>query len=310
MTPEPPAPDAPGVRPTPLFLLGTPRSGTTFLQQVINAHPEVFVTDELRAVPWLVQEAGKVREGFTAHGDPYPINHGRVFSEYLLGHAARILIPFYLRQAKRAGKPAIRYWGDKYPHFDEILHLLPRLFPEARYVLIHRDLRDTICSVMQGHQWAVERAAPYVCLIYDRYVRKADDLVGAEAVPADRFLHVNYLDLNTAAETEGGRIFGALGLDYPAATASRVRELSGIQAHSIRRPGRTPKPFAIAASQQRWERDLSPADLQVALARRRRDCRSRSHRQPPATGGPLHLPVAVTGGPVTWMSATCGDSTG
>ena len=126
MTPQP---SGPSPRPDPLFVLGAPRSGTTFLQQVIDAHPEAFITDELRAVSWLVQEAGKLREGRTVHGNPYPLTHGRVFSEYLLHNAGRILVPFYLQQARRAGKPAIRYWGDKYPHYDEILHLLPGCSP-------------------------------------------------------------------------------------------------------------------------------------------------------------------------------------
>lgn len=263
--PSQPIASAPGTRPDPLFVLGPPRSGTTFLQQVIDAHPEVLVTDELRAVSWLVQETGKLREGFPVHGNPYPVTRGREFSDYLLRDAARILIPFYLRQARRAGKPTIHYWGDKYPHYDEILHLLPGLFPDARYVLIHRDLRDTIASVMNGHHWPVERAAPYICLIYDRYVRRADELVTAGTVPTDRFLHVNYLDLNTDAASEAGRLFAALGLGYPEATAARVRELAGIQAHSIRRPGRTPKPFEITGSHQRWARDLSPADQSVVL---------------------------------------------
>lgn len=265
MPPEPPAAGAPAARPDPLFVLGAPRSGTTFLKQVIDAHPEVFVTDELRAVSWLVQEAGRLREGFPVHGNPYPITHGRDFSEYLLHNATRILVPFYVRQAKRAGKPAIRYWGDKYPHYDEILHLLPGLFPEARYVLIHRDLRDTTCSVMQNFGWPAERAAQFVCLIYDRYVRKADELIGEGTVPAGRFLHVNYLDLNTDAAAEAGRLFAALGLGYPEATAARVAELAGIQAHSIRRSNRAPQSFEIAASHQRWERDLTAADLRLVL---------------------------------------------
>ena len=259
----PPFPSRP--RPTPLFVLGAPRSGTTFLQQVIDAHPEVLVTDELRAASWLVQEAGKLREGRTVHGNPYPLTQGRAFAEYLLDNAARLLLPFYLQQARRAGKPAIRYWGDKYPHYDEILHLMPRLFPEARYVLIHRDLRDTISSVMSTFQWPVERAAPFVCLIYDRYVRKADELTRESLVPAEHFLHVNYYDLNTDAAAEAGRLFAALGLGYPEATAARVRELAGIQAHSIRRSDRAPQPFQIEGSHQRWARDLSPADLAVVL---------------------------------------------
>jgi hypothetical protein len=246
-------------------VLGAPRSGTTFLQQVLDSHPRVFVTDELRAVSWLVQEAGRLREGRTVHGNPYPLTLGRPFSEYLLRNAGRILVPFYLQQARRAGKPAIRYWGAKYPHYDEILHLLPGLFPEARYVLIHRDLRDTIASIMSTFEWPVERAAPFVCLIYDRYVRTADDLVGRDTVPADHFLHINYLDLNTDAVAEAGRVFAALGLGYPEATAARVQRLAGIQAHSIRRSDRAPQPFDLAASHQRWVRDLTAADLAVAL---------------------------------------------
>ena len=265
MTLEPSAAPAPGLHPAPLFILGPPRSGTTFLQQVVDSHPEVFVTDELRAVSWLVQEAGKLREGFSTHGNPYPITHGRVFADYLLANAGRILVPFYLRQAKRAGKPAIRYWGDKYPHYDEILHLLPRLLPEARFVLIHRDLRDTIASVMKGHHWPAERAAPYVCLIYDRYVRKAEELTREGTVPPARFLHVNYLDLNTDPSAQTERLFTALGLGFPEATTERVRELSGIQAHSIRRPGRAAQPFTIGESHQRWARDLTPADVRVVL---------------------------------------------
>jgi len=210
-----PSADPVATRPTPLFLLGTPRSGTTFLQQVIDAHPEVCVTDELRAVAWLVQEAGKLREGRTVHGNPYPLTRGRVFANYLLRNADRILVPFYLREAKRAGKPAIRYWGDKYPHYDEILHLLPGLFPEARYLLIHRDLRDTIASVMTRFEWPADRAAPFVCLIYDRYVRQAEALTRDGTVPPERFLHVNYLDLNTDAAAEAGRLFAALACPTP-----------------------------------------------------------------------------------------------
>lgn len=249
----------------PLFVLGVPRSGTTFLQQVIDAHPQIFVTDELRAISWLVREAGRLREGFPVHGNPYPVNYGGQFADYLLNNAAWILSTFYVRQANRAGKPAIRYWGDKYPHYDEVLHLMPRLFPRAHYVVIHRDLRDTVCSVVNGHQWTVERAAPYVCLIFDRYMRKIETLLGPDGVPPDRFTHVNYLEFSRNVEAEAERIFSALGLDLPPATAERVRELRNIQSHSIRKPGKKPKQFSIDRSHERWSRELSEEDLDLVL---------------------------------------------
>jgi hypothetical protein len=249
----------------PLFLLGVPRSGTTFLQQVLDAHPQIFITDELRAVAWLVRETHRLREGFPVHGTPYPVNYGPQFADYLLNNANWIISAFYLRQAKRAGKPAIRYWGDKFPHYDEVLHLMPRLFPRSCFVVIHRDLRDIVCSLNTGHQWTVDRSAPYACMIFDRYMRKIDTLVREGTVPADHFVHVDYFDFHANAEAEAGRIFAALGLDYPPATAERVRELRTIQSHSIRRPGGKAQKFNIGRSQARWTRDLTPADLDLLL---------------------------------------------
>lgn len=250
----------------PLFLLGVPRSGTTFLQQVLDAHPEIFVTDELRGIAWLVREARRLREGFPVHGTPYPVNYGEEFADFLLHNANWIIPAFYRSQARRTGKPGIRYWGDKFPHYDEILHLLPRLFPQARFVMIHRDLRDVVCSLNAGHQWTADRSAPYACLIFSRYMRKIDTLVSDRTVPADHFIHVDYQHFHAHAGEEAGRIFTTLGLDYPPATADRVGELRNIQSHSIRRPGHTPQRFNIDRSQSRWARELTAADLDLVLA--------------------------------------------
>ncbi len=111
----PPSPSRP--RPTPLFVLGAPRSGTTFLQQVIDAHPEVLISDELRAASWLVQEAGKLREGRTVHGNPYPLTRGQAFAEYLLGNAGRILLPQASSGKVRPGQTA-RIKFDSYPFME------------------------------------------------------------------------------------------------------------------------------------------------------------------------------------------------
>ena len=260
----PPSPSRP--RPTPLFVLGAPRSGTTFLQQVIDAHPEVFVTDELRAASWLVQEAGKLREGRTVHGNPYPLTQGRAFAEYLLDNAGRILLPFYLQQARRAGKPAIRYWGDKYPHYDEILHLLPRLFPEARYVLIHRDLRDTISSVMQPVRLAGGARRP-LRLPHLRPLRAQGRRIDPRGRGPRRALPAR--QLRRPEHRRGGR--GGTPLRRPRAWAIRRPPPPGSGNWPASRrtasAGRTgPRsPSRSTASHQRWDRDLSPADLAVAL---------------------------------------------
>ena len=154
----------------PLFIIGVPRSGTTILHQIVNAHPEVFISDELRMVSWLIKEARKIEAGFEVNGDPYPFNHGKEFSRYLLNNAGSIFAPFYYLNSENYGKEALKYWGDKYPHYDEVLPQMVHMFPRAKYVMIHRDLRDVMASVQSGHQWEIEKAASYVCKIYKRYI--------------------------------------------------------------------------------------------------------------------------------------------
>jgi tetratricopeptide (TPR) repeat protein len=46
-------------RPAPVFLIGFLRSGTTLTQEVLGAHPDIFVADESSYIPNLIQELHK-----------------------------------------------------------------------------------------------------------------------------------------------------------------------------------------------------------------------------------------------------------
>jgi hypothetical protein len=37
----------------PIVVFGAPRSGTTYLEQILNAHPAVFISHETRVFAWL-----------------------------------------------------------------------------------------------------------------------------------------------------------------------------------------------------------------------------------------------------------------
>jgi hypothetical protein len=247
----------------PLFVLGTPRSGTTFLHQVLNQHPGIILTDELRVVSWWVRETNRLRGGHAEHGGHYPFHHGAEFADYLSGNAERLLAPFYSTLAEKAGKQDIVYWGDKYPHYDEVLDLMPHMFPRARYVMIHRDLRDTICSVMSGHDWEADRAAAYISLIYRRYIRKLERLQTDGLIDADTVVHTSFVTLNRQVEAESRRIIEALGLDVDEATLAAMADRAGIQAHSVRYPGDQPTAFDFAQSDQRWRRDLDQTEIEI-----------------------------------------------
>jgi hypothetical protein len=250
----------------PLFILGVPRSGTTFLQQIVNSHPEILITDELRVVSWMMQEAKKISEGFSVHGNPYPFNHGEEFSNYLTGNCGTLIAPFYYQQANKVGKEKLKYWGDKYPHYHEVLHQMAKSFPRASYILIHRDLRDVICSVKNGHKWSIEKSSQYVCNIYKQYIKTFKELLEQKKINYSQIINVDYLLLSLNIEEETEKIFNALGLDFIDSCRKKVLELRNIQSHSIRKTGEKIMEFNIDNSSGRWKSELSEIELKIVLS--------------------------------------------
>src|SRR5215813_10894356 len=51
--------DGPSVEESPVFIVGFPRSGTTLLEQVLNAHPLLQSMDEQGLVLWAITEVTK-----------------------------------------------------------------------------------------------------------------------------------------------------------------------------------------------------------------------------------------------------------
>lgn len=43
----------PRQHPSPLIVFGAPRSGTTYLNGILNRHPQVFIAHETRLFAWL-----------------------------------------------------------------------------------------------------------------------------------------------------------------------------------------------------------------------------------------------------------------
>jgi len=132
------------------FVGGAPRSGTTWLQQMLGTHPEVCCRGEglflnHLAVPLerMMEQRTKVIQGknrniFT-HTDGYPVPTPNE-TEYLIGSAILIAL-----RAQTAGKP-YRAVGEKTPENVFFFPRLQRLFPGAKYIAIARDPRDVLAS--------------------------------------------------------------------------------------------------------------------------------------------------------------------
>ena len=151
-----------------LFIVGCPRSGTTLLQRMVDAHPKVAVIFEGHWVPRLFER----RAGMTADGRVTPDLLSRLLEEPRfqrleidpeplrrliegnggLSYAAFVSAVFDL-YGERRGKPIV---GEKTPDYVRNIELLHGLWPWARFLHIVRDGRDVCLSMLE---WRPERFA-------------------------------------------------------------------------------------------------------------------------------------------------------
>lgn len=121
----------------PVFVFGMPRSGTTMVEQIIGRHPKAVGVGELMFF-------ARVQAGLRQSEDVSP----RFFESATKldqKHAKRIGRK-YLAELEAFDKKAARI-VDKMPHNFEMLWLLALLFPNAKFVHVHREPADTCASI-------------------------------------------------------------------------------------------------------------------------------------------------------------------
>ena len=129
----------------PFWVIGAPRSGTTFLARVLDHHPDIFLTNETRVMllfSRMLNRWVEARRLLATSRDQVVDSLWRQ-------------VPGVVEQIYRdlGAEPGQR-WGDKYPHYadgdldPEALSTIDRLFPESQYVHIIRDPRAVVASIL------------------------------------------------------------------------------------------------------------------------------------------------------------------
>jgi hypothetical protein len=188
---------APPVRPTengpsrPLgtnpyvFIVGCPRSGTTLLKRMVDAHPEIGISRATYWIPkWFEQRRGLTPEGFVtpalipkllAYRKFAKMNIERSELEGLLASDeptsySRFVGGIFDLYGKKRSKALV---GDKTPSYVRRLSTLHALWPTARFIHLIRDGRDVCLSVLG---WRKADKKPR------RYPTWAEDPVSAAAL--------------------------------------------------------------------------------------------------------------------------------
>jgi tetratricopeptide (TPR) repeat protein len=195
------APELGSSDPTPVLIIGMPRSGTTLVEQIISMHPEVGAGGELNF--W--NERGAEWHRTFADGNGGPL----VTKGFLASAAAD-----YLRVLRTVAPKAVRV-TDKMPFNFLWAGLIHAAFPQATIIHCRRAAIDTGLSIHQTH-FHPSLAFPTGGAELVAYFRDYQRLVEhwRRVLPADRFIEVDYEELTRAPEPIIRRTIAACGLAW------------------------------------------------------------------------------------------------
>lgn len=200
-----------------VFLIGSPRSGSTLLSRMLGAHSEIFAPEE----PHLITPIAHL--GFYDSVDAAP------YDPVITRAAARALVPalprgeesylealraytdsIYRGLLEQAGRDSQRLL-DKTPAYALSLDFLAKLYPRARYVVLTRHPIAIWSSFVDSFFDGDDRAAHAHNPVLERYVPAIARFLRTTRVPLHR---VSYENLVQEPELNAQKICAFLDLEY------------------------------------------------------------------------------------------------
>jgi len=218
------------------FILGRPRSGTTLLTTLFNAHPNIRIAPEFPVMLFLYQRFRRVKNWDEANIRLF-VDHIFYFSKF---HTRRVenlkldkeFMISELLKYKDIGSiqlflKSINYYafsvynkektlwiGDKNPVYSISAHRLSKIFHDAKFICIIRDYRDNFISIKKLAEKEVAVEAPVVSLQVDRWRYFTRMFLGLKHRFPDKYYILRYEDLVTEQESTFRSLCDFLGIAY------------------------------------------------------------------------------------------------
>jgi len=196
----------------PIFVVGLPRTGTTLVERILAAHPQVQSLGELQAMPLAVKRLAQspsrmVLDAPTiaaaASLDPHDVARAYLASA----------------QAQAGAQEGLRLL-DKFPLNFLYIGFIARAFPRARIVCLRRDPLDSVWSNFK-HLFALN--SPYYGFSYDlvdtaRYYALFDGLMAFwRGLFPDQVMELGYETLLSDQEGQTRALLAHCGLAWDSA---------------------------------------------------------------------------------------------
>jgi len=190
----------------PVFVAGMPRSGTSLIDQIIDAHPKAAGVGENDMIEAFSRQ---LAEGYD-ESKPPPACFGRFDSHTWTAVAHR-----YCKAMRKLAPSGAERVVNKALGNNKMVGLLARLFPRTRIIHAMRDPRDVAVSCYMGwfnnqmHAWTTK--IEWASLAWAQSERMMEHWRKTLDVP---ILDVRYEELVSDPETQFPRLIEFLGLEW------------------------------------------------------------------------------------------------
>jgi LPS sulfotransferase NodH len=261
-----------------VFIVGCPRSGTTLLQRLLNAHPESAISLESFWIPYFFKRRiGLTREGMVTrelvsqlfdYYKFYRMKLDRQDLEKVVGSEKPLTYSQFVTRifdlyAENHGKPLA---GDKTPDYVRNISVLHALWPQAKFVHLIRDGREVSLSAIAWKRKVDKLASLFstwkedpvttAALWWEWHVRQGRDQ--GRILGPGLYYEMRYESLIAEPATECAKLCAFLGLPYKDGMLrfndGRTRTETDLDAKNAWLP--------VTAGLRNWRTEMAAADLE------------------------------------------------
>ena len=239
---------------SPIFLFSLPRSGSTLLQHLLAAHPEISTVAEsqlLLPLFYTLRERGiysefhyrYVHRGIQNFRDQLPGG-----TEDYLQAMRRFILELYALQSQEGS----RYFLDKSGDYSLIVAEIMDLFPDAKFIFLWRNPLAVISSLMESWPDGRWNIFEHELVLYKGLAQ----LIAAFEKKSSDVISLRYEDLVHDPDIELKRLFEYLDLTYLPDVITRFSE-TPLAGNLGDQPGMRKYKQISQSPVEKWKRTLA-----------------------------------------------------
>lgn len=256
-----------------VFIVGCPRSGSTWTTFLLSQHPQVATFQHAKVFDYLIwmDRWWRNKSGFSFivnasgqatadSGDGDTLRLEQVLPREALYPLLRPVADGILGAVATA-RPGATVVVDKTPENGKLAEFIVNVMPDAYFLHIVRDPRAVFCSHRSASRSWAKWEFPTHPVDGGRFWR--EDVEAAMRIPqlTDNYLQVRYEDLKERGPQEVARLFGWLDLPHDEQLCERA--VAASTKDEVRGKTELPADFVRKAPRGGWRDELAPAHARI-----------------------------------------------